>query len=186
MLGTFNIQKTIQAAATLMKVSPFQCMSRMRLLKFLYIADRESLKEAGRPITTDVVVAMRKGPVLSQTYDLIKGNDWGSPAWDKHFSNVGFVVHLTSDPGVDQLSKFELEKLHNVSSRFQDADDEDVAEYTHQFPEWLKNRPEGNGQKNIPLDDLLEAIGMLPHKDELVSDARSLKSVDAILDSVRR
>jgi uncharacterized phage-associated protein len=186
MLGTFNIQKTIQAAATLLKVSPFQCMGRMRLLKFLYIADRESLKEAGRPITADVAVAMRKGPVLSQTYDLIKGNDFGAPLWDKYFSSVGFAVHLTSDPGVDLLSKFELEKLHDISTRFQDADDEDVAEFTHQFPEWLKNRPPGNGRNTIPFDDLLDAIGMLSHKNELLAGANSLKSVDAILESVRR
>lgn len=39
-------------------------MSYLRMLKLLYLADRESLKETGHTITGDRVVAMEHGPVL--------------------------------------------------------------------------------------------------------------------------
>jgi hypothetical protein len=40
-------------------------MEYVRLLKLLYIADREMMAEAGAPVTGDRAVAMDHGPVLS-------------------------------------------------------------------------------------------------------------------------
>ena len=54
----FNLDKTMQAIAALLHFHGTKEMSYLRLLKILYIADRESLKETGRPITGDHVVAM--------------------------------------------------------------------------------------------------------------------------------
>ena len=39
----FNISKAIEAAGVLLREEPSRRMSRIRLLKLLYIADRESL-----------------------------------------------------------------------------------------------------------------------------------------------
>ncbi len=68
----FNFEKTLQAAGVLLHLEEKR-MSRLRLLKFLDIADRELLAEAAHPITGDVGCAMKYGPVLSRVYDLIKG-----------------------------------------------------------------------------------------------------------------
>jgi uncharacterized phage-associated protein len=46
-------------------------MAYIKLIKLLYLADREALLRWGRPITTDRHVSMPKGPVVSQIYDLI-------------------------------------------------------------------------------------------------------------------
>ncbi len=46
-------------------------MSYMKLIKLLYLADREALARWGRPITTDTYVAMKHGPVLSYILNLI-------------------------------------------------------------------------------------------------------------------
>jgi uncharacterized phage-associated protein len=68
----FVVRKTVQAAALLLSHEPNQTTEYLRLLKLLYIADRESLKETERPIAGDRADSMKLGPVLSQTYDLIK------------------------------------------------------------------------------------------------------------------
>src|SRR5438105_4403367 len=62
----FNLKKTVQAAAEFLRHEPGKQMSRLRLIKLLYIADREALLETGRPITSDTIVAMKHGPVLSR------------------------------------------------------------------------------------------------------------------------
>jgi hypothetical protein len=50
-------------------------MSYLKLIKLLYIVDREALLRWGRPVTTDRHVSMPKGPVVSQIYDLIVGGN---------------------------------------------------------------------------------------------------------------
>jgi uncharacterized phage-associated protein len=71
----FDFEKTLQAAGILLSLDGLR-MDRIRLLKLLYIVDRELLVQAGRPLTGDVAVAMNYGPVLSRVYDLIRGGRW--------------------------------------------------------------------------------------------------------------
>ncbi len=46
-----KVLKTIQAIGVLLRSDGVKRMNYMRLLKLLYMADRESLCETGRPIT---------------------------------------------------------------------------------------------------------------------------------------
>src|SRR5436190_24334529 len=68
-----NVLKTAQAAAVLIRAECATGMNYMRVLKLLYIADRECLRRYGRVITGDRAVATKRGPVLSVSLDLIKG-----------------------------------------------------------------------------------------------------------------
>ena len=181
MLVPFDILKTMQGAAVLLKFEPSHAMSRLRLLKLLYIADRELLQTRMRPLTGDRPVAMRNGPVLSQTYDLIKGVDFGSPQWNTCLRSEVRNVHLIDDPGVGKLSRQEIQKLQEVSSRFAERDDWEVAEYTHGYPEWIKNQPDKTSYKAIPLDDLLEAIGLVIHKAELLANEKAEIAMERLL-----
>src|SRR5271155_4089348 len=67
-----KVLKTIQAIGVLLRADGVKRMNYMRLLKLLYMADRESLRETGRPITGGPVTAMERGPVLEEVYDLIR------------------------------------------------------------------------------------------------------------------
>jgi uncharacterized phage-associated protein len=177
-LLAFKPLKTIQAAAVLLKVVPDRRMSRLRLLKLLYISNREALKEKGRLVAGDRMVAMKNGPVMSATYDLIKGADYAAPLWNKYFKSTGkWDVELIADPEVGKLSKYEIEKLQEVASRFENYDDWAVADYTHQFTEWQRNQPQGNAVKEIPLDDLLEAVGLKDEKEDLLREAHGIRAV---------
>lgn len=186
MLVPFCAIKIAQAAAVLLKAEPTNRMGRLRLLKLLYIADREALAERARPITGDKSVAMDHGPVLSQTYDLIKGTDYASTEWAKYLRTEGRDVHLIEDPGVGKLTRYEISKLQHVSARFIDSDDWTVAEITHEFPEWVKNRPEKGSSRPIPLDDLLDATGHAQDKERLLATERAESAFKRLISSVEK
>jgi uncharacterized phage-associated protein len=181
MIISFDPIKVAQAAATLMRNEPLRRMSRLRLLKLLYIADRELLQERNRPLTGDRAVAMDNGPVLSETYDLIKGVDFSAHRWAKFFRNEGRDIHLIHDLGVGKLTRKEIQKLREVSERLAEWDDWAVAEYTHGYPEWIKNRPQKGGQNPISLDDLLDAIGLSDRKADLLANEKAESAMEQIL-----
>lgn len=168
----FNHKKAIQAIALLLKQKhPINSENYMRLLKLLYIADRESIKESGEPITSDKYIAMKRGPVLSRMLDLIKQQDYLSPEWDKWIQRNGYEVQLINDPGNSQLCRYEINKLIEVWDRFEDKDEWEMVEITHTFPEWIKNNP-GDSSKPIPLEDLLEAVDRKEWLDEVRKTAK--------------
>src|SRR5260370_12146701 len=66
----FNERKATEAAAHLLKLRGGR-MSYMKLIKLLYLADREALLRFGCPITTVRYVSIDRGPVLSRVLNLI-------------------------------------------------------------------------------------------------------------------
>src|SRR5438105_515531 len=102
----FDLQKTMQAVGVLLDYQRSRRMSYMRLLKLLYIADREALAETGHTITGDQAVAMKRGPVLSRTHDLIRGESSQSGEWEKYIHRDCFEVELLENPGRGDLSRF--------------------------------------------------------------------------------
>ncbi len=87
-------------------------MNYMKLIKLLYLTDREALKRWGRPVTTDCYVSMDRGPVLSEVLNLINHGPRPHVAspWREIISEPGvYSVSLLSnqDPPDDELSKAE-------------------------------------------------------------------------------
>src|SRR5713101_6250525 len=121
-----NVEKTMQAIATLLRFHGTKEMSYLRMLKLLYIADRESLKETGRPITGDHIVAMEHGPVLSGVFDLMKGEHRAWKAWSQHFKKNGYWIEMTDDPGIGKLSKYEIRKLRELTEKYVEKNEWDL------------------------------------------------------------
>ena len=101
---------------------------------------------------------MKYGPVLSQVYDLIKGEAARAGEWGRFIHSEGYAVALQSDPGRGELSRRELEKLAEVYGRYRESDDWELSETTHAFNEWSKHYREGTSTP-IPWQDILEAQG---------------------------
>jgi uncharacterized phage-associated protein len=178
----FNFEKTLQAAGVLLRRDGKK-MSRLRLLKLLYIADRELLAAKGRTITGDRALAMEFGPVLSRTYDLIKGFEARAGEWDEFVHSDVYAVELRKDPGLDDLSKAEIAKLQEVSDRYRDVDDEDLSSLTHDFPEWRKHAA-GNGAGEIPWQDILTAQNKADIIEIAESHAATSEALDQLLGSL--
>jgi uncharacterized phage-associated protein len=171
-----NLEKTIEAAAVLLRTDRTQRMNYMKLLKLLYIADRESIKETGRPITGDHVVAMERGPVLSRTLDLIRGLDARSDQWSRFIEEDHHYVKLIESPGRGHLCRADIQTLERVAGRFEDYDEWDMVEYTHTLPEWLKNKS-GTASRPIPLGDILSALGMADKEQDISARARESSAI---------
>ncbi len=179
MVFRFNIDKTIQAIAALLHFHASKEMSYLRMLKLLYLADRESLRETGRPITGDRVVAMEHGPVLSYTYDLVKGEHTGWPVWSQFLGKKGYRIEMLRDPGNGALSKYEIGKLRELTERYADHNDWYRVVVVIALEEWMKNDP-GKSSKPIPLEDILEAIGRGADKEAILQDARDQAAFDRL------
>jgi uncharacterized phage-associated protein len=166
----FNYRKALQASAALLRLSPSQEMSRLRLLKLLYIATRESVQEKGYPLVADRFASLDNGPILSRLYNIIKGEDVYSVDWGKHVSRKGYMLQLQDDPGNDLLSRYEMRKLQDISMRMQDCDDFDIVRETHTFAEWQD--PKGS---SIPIEmrDLLRAVGRSELADSIEAEANA-------------
>ena len=183
MVFSFNIQRTLQAIAALLHFHGTKEMSYLRMLKLLYIADRESLKKTGQPITGDHVVAMKHGPVLSGVYDLVKGEHSAWPLWSEYFRKVGYRIEMVKDPGNGKLSKYDISKLRELAKRYEDHNEWEMVEIVHTFDEWKRNDP-GDSSKPIPLEHILEAIGRLGDRDAIVQEARDQEAFDRLFAGV--
>jgi uncharacterized phage-associated protein len=182
MFSHFDLDKTMQAVGVLLKTSTSSRMSRLRLLKLLYIAERGLLKDTGRMMTGDRAVAMDHGPVLTSTYNLIKGQHADAKTWDEHFLREGaHDVRLIRDPGNGDLSRFEVTRLEAVAAEFEAYDDWALSEYTHKFAEWKANKPAAGSRNPIPVGDVLKAVNQFQRKSDLRRDVQSLAAVEKIV-----
>jgi uncharacterized phage-associated protein len=178
MFFPLKVEKTIQATGVVFRSDGVRRMNSMRLLKLLYIADREALKETGRPITGGPVVAMERGPVLSEVHDLIRGQHTNMPLWDRFFRKDRYDLEMVEDPDVRKLSRYEIEKLQEIAARHAQEDEWDLSRLTHTFDEWNKNKPNDGSCPSISLEDILTAVGLARSAPEIVEDARHLIRIE--------
>jgi uncharacterized phage-associated protein len=189
---SFDDVKATQAAAYLLKLhGEADAMSYLGLLKLLYIADRRSLEKRGYPITGDNFVAMKYGPVLSHIYDYVKPNGGyaSSDYWNCYIETIATTrafhkkvyVTLIDDPEDDELSIAEEKILQGVYQEFGHKDPFDVAEWTHDLPEWQD--PAKFGKKVIPID-VQNLLSYLHKSDEEIILIKEIADREKFLNQV--
>jgi uncharacterized phage-associated protein len=180
----FNEAKTTQAAALLLKENGGK-MNYMKLIKLLYLADREALSKWERPITGDVYVSMDNGPVLSKVLDKI--NSGKHPGriksyWHEYISNPENynVKLLKKKPGYDELSPRERDLLLVVYQKYKKYNKWQMVNICHDIlPEW--NDPHGTSIP-IRIEDILRAVKKTEREIEFIEDeVANLNYVKAIL-----
>lgn len=178
----FNEKKATQAAGQFLQLANGR-MNYMKLIKLLYIADREALLRWGRPITTDVYFSMKHGPVLSEILDLIDEGPnpfLGETFWAHHIAKVEeYDVSLKSDPLDDQLSEAEEELMGQVFEKFGKLNKWRLVEIVHAFPEW---QDPGAGRLPIDYADILKAGHKTPEEIHAIEEElAALTTMDALL-----
>lgn len=179
MLAHFDFKTTLQASAYLLKKANAP-MEYLKLLKLLYLADREMLLKHGLVITCDNYCAMKHGPVPSYTYDIIKGDDSEScRIWNIHIKHCKKAsVYLVKDPGIGWLSEADTDYLDDVYNKYGSWDIWDVRDFTHTLPEWI-NRSDEKYTSSVsftPIDILREngCEDLIPTYQEHIDIAREL------------
>lgn len=174
----FRPAKAAQAAAVLLDSERSRQMAYYRLLKLLYLADREHLKATGRPIVGGRLVAMNKGPLHSAVYDLIKKQHPSYPEWSHCFRVEGRNIEMLDNPGNMDLSRREIQTLREVADRFADRDDDELGVITHNLPEYAKNYSPDTST-TIPLAEVIESVDRTAEADLILRDAAETAMLDS-------
>lgn len=138
-------------------------MPHLKLIKLMYLADRQAMAESGFSLTGDLVVAMPHGPVLSLTLNYINGDlessedGWESWISDRENHEVAFRPRPAGRDELDELSPADLDVLARVWQRFGSMSKYQIRDYTHDHcPEW--DDPLGSS-KPISFQRIFEALG---------------------------
>lgn len=154
----------------------------------MYLADRECLRISGRPIVDAIFVALPHGPLHDRLLELVRRESLSEPAWSRYIERDGYSVHLIASPGASALSSSDVRLLRQVSERFCDLSDWELAAETQACGEWRKNyRP--STVAPIPLGDVFDGLGFSPEeRDDVlreVADEERLERELAAADQVR-
>jgi uncharacterized phage-associated protein len=157
-------------------------MPYMKLIKLLYMAERESLRKYGRPVFGDRYFSLPHGPVVSGVLDLIRRGDdpleETKGIWLEHVERKGFDVCLASEPDLGCLSDSELETIHEIASVFRTLDQWQLRDFTHALPEYRD--PQGSSLPISP-EDILRALAKSDEEvEEVREDAIERKHFDSI------
>jgi uncharacterized phage-associated protein len=180
----FNERKAAQMAAFFLGQGPEARMSHLKLMKLLYLADREAVRTFGLPISGDKPVSMPHGPVLSMTLNLMDGDIESRPGgWEEWISDKeNHELSLRKSfalQDLDELSKAELSVLETVWKQFGAMGKWEIRDWTHQHcPEWKD--PRGSSYP-IAFQSLARAVGFdEASANELASHIEAEQEIDRL------
>jgi len=172
----FDDRKAAQAAVYLLRRSG-GTMKYVKLLKLMYLADRQAFVETGYPITGAKMVSMDKGPVLSEVYSQITWGDAAETPWSRLIAaDADYRVSLRPDVGeLLYLSEYDEDVLGQVFDKFGDLDPWALVRFTHTLPEWKD--PDGS---SLPIDTriILEEAGK--SSEEIQDIAAQVEAIRAM------
>lgn len=147
----FNESKAVETIAYVAtvwpKITPFY------LSKVLFFADRNHLRQFGRPVTGDAYIAMDNGPVPTNIYDIIKGDldFFGDPAAINEALQVEqgpryLEVTAMRPANTDLLSETDIAALDEAIKFCRGKPFTELSNLTHQEPAYL------HAQRNAEMD----------------------------------
>lgn len=154
----FNERKAAQVA-TFFALKQGGSINIVKLIKLVYLGDREFLKRYDAPILHDRLVSMQKGPVNSNTYNFASGQV-RADVWDTYLSDE--ANHMISCGKItlnelNELSRAEIRVLEQVWNDFGHMNPWELVDYTHDnCEEW--EDPDGSS-KTIPYERVLKVLG---------------------------
>ncbi|MFC1756936.1 Panacea domain-containing protein [Patescibacteria group bacterium] len=137
-------------------------INKMKAIKLIYLADRLHLRKYGRPIVGDNYLAMKFGPVGSQTKNIAELSHIPSETFLYAKKYIKPVIVLKKNDSFVSLNKEDLnvfsdtdiECLETVYDKFSDKDQFELAEMIHEkYPEWPKyERKLKTGKRSVKMD----------------------------------
>jgi len=180
----FNARKAAQVAAFFADKAGAE-IAVLKVVKLIYLADREHMRKHGHPILNDRLVSMPHGPANSLTLNFIDGN-LRSDAWDEFISDrAGYNISARQPFGadaLDELSDAETNTLDYMWNLLGHLDKWQIRDWTHEnCPEW--EDPDGSSMA-IPHERVLKFLG-ISQADELASELESERIVANVFATIR-
>ena len=181
MILRFNERRATEAAAKFLMLRGGR-MSYLKLIKLLYLLDREALLRWGRPVTTDRYVSMGNGPVVCRIYDLIREEPapGADPIWRQFISAPNnYEVSLMVELETDELSSAEESLIGEIFAKYGKLSRWDLVNLSHELAEWQD--PKGSA---IPIEyrDILRAGNKTESEIAAIeSELEALAAAEAML-----
>lgn len=155
-------------------------ISILKLMKLMYLAERESYRIYGAPMVGDSLYSLPHGPVMSTTLNLINSvpeEREGGEYWDSFIAERGAGKYMCLKEGklrntddLLQISESDVEILEDVWETFGDFSAIKLRNYTHSSencPEW--EDPNGSS-KPISMEIMLKSMGYQPDAIQIICD----------------
>jgi hypothetical protein len=154
----FNHEKALEAIAYLLRKANGS-MDKAKLMKLVYLADKKAFIDRGLPITGDRQVAMKLGPVPSDTLNMVDGDL--SPLYGDVYQFIELknrLVTLTKNPGDQLLSADERADLDAMWLEHGHKETIPFCYETHKLPEYKETYVAGTST-TIPYELIAKHSG---------------------------
>jgi len=180
-----DVRKAVEVVAMFLKLNERKPIDHVSLMKLLYMADRLSLQRFDTPVIGDRYVSMDKGLVLSNVYDLIKGQvlqDMPDAlnVWNKYICrNSKWELEILENPSNDELCENDEDIIREIYTENINKNVSELIDIAHGFPEW--ENPNGSSIY-LKIGDLLGKAGKTEGRIKLIeSDTQRKNYLDQIL-----
>jgi len=135
----------------------------LKLAKLMYLAERESFKRYGGPLTGDRLTSMKDGPVLSETLNHIREHGRRPRYWAELFSTRdGNALSLQqtdlSEDALRHLSDADIGLLKHIWDKFGPMSPGEIWRYVHTKTNVPEYEDPGSSSRPIKLRVLLNNL----------------------------
>ena len=162
----YEARRAAETIAYLLLKNGKRSMDKLKLIKLVYLADRESLRRIGHPIQSEARCSLPHGPVNSLTLDCLNGKfpsasdatGWAEILTPPDGHKVGLADKTITPDDLGELSRSDMEVLDSIWGKFGKMSSTDLVDWTHDpknVPEW---EDPGRSSKPITLLSILKAV----------------------------
>jgi len=172
-------KKSTQAVARLIEKSGGP-IDYLRLVKLIYLSDRESIVTRGVPIVGGRYNSMEKGPIISEIMNFVATRS--APDWKRTISHrYGNELRLLSVPNYGALSASEIEILDKTVQGHLDKTTEELVAWCHKHCPEYESVPHGR-QKPITVESILKSARKTAKQiQKLLQEAKEVEEMDELL-----
>jgi uncharacterized phage-associated protein len=155
----YNFTKSIELMAFFAQKIPG--VQKAKMMKLVYLADKEHFLRHGYPITGDRQYAMKLGPVPSQCLDVLDGDINPEETFKFLHINNNRIL-LLEYPNSSSLTESELAVAGEILEKYGKKWWRSLIDETHELPEY-KEVFEENTSTFIPYETILKHSGDPKH-----------------------
>lgn len=174
----FRAKKAAQIAAHYIKRAGNE-IDKLKLIKLLYLTERESVEVRGRPMLYDEYYSLKDGPICSNSLNGLN-HQADDSVWRDYVGVDGaqrrFLPRELTEADEDQFSKSDRKVMEAVWQKFGHMTSSQVRNWTHLHCEEYTEI--SSGRLPIDLRDMAAAVGV-ENPDEVVRHMSEYRSIEA-------
>ncbi len=175
----FKSEKAAQISAFFLLRSGGE-IEKLKLIKLMYLSERESVIRRGRLIIFDEYYSLKDGPICSSALNAINGGI-DKDVWSKYIHKDGrkniYLVSGCSQDSLDRLSEYDIDILSSIWEQFGWMSASQIRNWTHDnCPEYIEIE---KGRLPISLNSMAQSVGLDP-ADDLEKSVAEYRAMEAV------